>query len=334
MERSDPVATNRAKPMTPPFRRRNSLHPDDVTTSNLEAVQGLIFAIDQTAVHDGPGLRMAVYFKGCPLHCIWCHSPESISPEPELVWYETRCERCGLCIEACPDGVRSLDPDALLSNDGCAVCGTCVQICPGQGLEIKGKWVTAGSIAADAERLLPFFRRSNGGITLTGGEPMYQADFAYAVAALCKARGIHVAMETTGFTSWKKLERLTSVVDLFLFDIKRACDHEHRELTGVSNHPILSNLKRLTGSGVSVIVRVPVIPGYNGSPEQIKQIAKVSLNCGAISICLLPFNPAAAGKYSWLNRSYPLEGIKRQTDAEMVALENVAREVGLSVLPA
>jgi len=296
--------------------------------------KGLVFAIDQTAVHDGPGLRMAVYLKGCPLRCVWCHSPESIRPDPEVVWYETRCQRCGLCVEACPEGVRRLKDDRLMKENGCRVCGSCVDTCPAQAAEMKGQWMTAGEIADQAARVKPFFDRSGGGVTLIGGEPMLQAEFSWAVAALCRENGIHVAMETTGFTPWEKLERVAGVVDLFLFDLKHADDAKHREYTGVPNHTILDNLKRLTGLGAQVIVRVPVIPGRNGSADDIEAICRAAMDSGASCLTLLPCNPAAAGKYGWLSQDYPLAAAKRQTDEEMEALETIPCSLGLTIVPA
>ncbi|MBI3920114.1 MAG: glycyl-radical enzyme activating protein [Armatimonadetes bacterium] len=309
-------------------------------TTTLASTSGTVFAIDETATHDGPGLRMTVYLKGCPLHCVWCHSPESISPEPETVWYQTRCLRCGQCLEVCPHGFEKVDGEINREMEVCRTCGLCVESCPAAAMEIKGYTATAAQIVARAERLTPFFRRSGGGVTLTGGEPMLQFEFAFAVASLCQQSGIHVAIETTGFTSWKRLEKMASVIDLFLFDFKHADDAKHREFTGVSNQPILENLRRLLdltrdngGHKPEVLLRVPVIPSCNGSPDSIRKIGETVAKIGATRISLLPFNPAASGKYAWFLRDYPLQGIKRQTDEEMRDLESLVRVQGLEVVP-
>lgn len=296
------------------------------------SAKGLIFALDEMAVHDGPGLRMTVYLKGCPLGCIWCHSPESVCPRPEVVWYQTRCAKCGKCIEICPLGLRSNDPNDPRDRSGCRLCEKCVRNCPKGALEVKGKVVSAGEMAEHAERLLPFFKRSGGGITLTGGEPMLQPSFSHAVMQLCRHKGIHTAMETCGYGPWKALQKLAPVTDLILFDLKHHDEKMHLRYTGVPSKPILANLARLLKSGSDVVVRVPLIPGCNDSASDVTSIGRRALELGATRISLLPFNPASAGKYSWLHRPYPLPGAKRQSDQRVHELEDVLRGQGLQVV--
>jgi len=296
--------------------------------------RGLIFALDETATHDGPGLRMAVYLKGCPLSCLWCHSPESISPYPEIVWYENRCTHCAKCIEICPEGLRSTDPVDEKDRSTCRLCALCVEQCPSGALEVKGYHVTPLEILDHALQLRPFFERSKGGVTLTGGEPTLQFDFSYETLSLLQSDGIHTAVETCGYTKWHRLRRIAEATDLFLFDFKHPDERLHEKYTGVSNRPILSNLSRLVSSGADVVVRVPLIPGLNDSPEIVGRIGQKSLELGVERITLLPFNPASAGKYSWLHKSYPLSGEKRQGDEYVSRLENLLRGEGLSVVEA
>lgn len=277
---------------------------------------------------------MAVYLKGCPLRCVWCHSPESVSPGPEVVWYELRCERCGACGVACPEELPPWFEQTEADRARCRQCGACVEACPAGALEMKGFERTAGEIADEAERLKPFFRRTGGGVTLTGGEPTMQPEFAFAIAALCRERGIHVAVETCGCSPWERLDRLADAVDLWLYDLKDADAERHKSNTGIDLQPIVDNLARLVARGADLVVRVPVIPGCNGSPADVAAIARAARDCGATRLTLLPYNPASLGKYAWLRRPYPLEGVERQSDAEMAALEAVAREVGLEVVPA
>jgi len=300
---------------------------------DLRSVEGVIFSIDQTAIHDGPGVRMNVYLKGCPLRCLWCHSPESQSFRPEVVWYETKCARCGKCIEACPEGIRSLDLIAEQDRARCRLCGECVRVCPNGALEIKGRTVRAGEILDEARRLVPFFRRTGGGVTLTGGEPLAQPDFSFAVAALCKEAGIHVAMETCGSAQWSVLSALMAVVDLFLYDVKHVNERLHRQYTGVSNRRILGNLRRLVEAGADVVVRVPLIPGINDDAATIEAIARRVVALGVRRVTLLPFNPATGGKYSWLRKPAPLPGATRQGAEHLASLRRMVAAQSLETVP-
>lgn len=300
--------------------------------SDPRAVTGTIFDIDQTALHDGPGVRMTVYLKGCPLECAWCHSPESQAYAPEIVWYETRCGRCGACIEACPRQIRRPGLVAAEDRARCGLCGACVEACAAGALEVAGREATAGEIADEAERLRPFFARTGGGVTITGGEPTAQADFARAIASLCREAGIHVALETCGLAPWATIERLAEVVDLWLYDLKLADSAAHEEYTGAPNERIVENLRSLIGSGAEVVVRVPLIPGVNDSDEAIRQIAELARGAGAERIELLAFNPATGGKYSWLGLADPMPDAERQSAERIAELGAICGESGLAVL--
>jgi len=301
---------------------------------SLRTVEGVIFDLDQTAIHDGPGVRMNVYLKGCPLRCLWCHSPESQSFRPEVVWYETRCVRCGRCVEVCPEGIRSLDLIDEAERARCRLCGRCVEVCQSRALEVKGRTVRAGEIADEAVRLMPFFRRTGGGVTLTGGEPLAQAAFSRAVATLCKRAGVHVAMETCGYAEWRVLARFVGVVDLFLYDVKHVVERLHRQHTGVSNRRIMANLRRLAEAGAEVVVRVPLIPGVNDDAETVRTIGRRIADIGVRRATLLPFNPATPGKYSWLGRQSPFDGAATQTSGHLDELRRVLETDRLQVVPA
>ena len=300
---------------------------------DLAEIEGVIFNLDQTAIHDGPGVRMNVYLKGCPLRCVWCHSPESQAFAPEVVWYETRCTACGRCVQACAAGVRTLGLMSVEDRRRCTLCGDCVAVCSAGALEIVGRTVTAGEIVEEAARLRPFFSRTGGGVTLTGGEPTAQPEFAHAVASLCRDAGIHVAIETCGVASPEVFERLAEVVDLFLFDLKHPDSDAHLELTGAGNELVLDNLARLVAMGANVLVRAALIPTINDDEETVRAMARLAAERGIERITLLPFNPATAGKYSWVRRELELGDVHRQSPDYLDQLAEICQSEGLTVEP-
>jgi pyruvate formate lyase activating enzyme len=293
-----------------------------------EAIRGLVFDIDTFAVHDGPGIRMAVYLKGCPLSCKWCHSPESQGTEPELVLTRDRCLLCGRCALACPQSAHVVeDGHHSIARARCAACGRCVAICPSRALAIKGYWISAGEVVAQATRMKPFFDHSGGGITLSGGEVAAQAEFAAAVLAGCREQGIHTAIETSGATSWDRLRSLVERCDLVLYDIKLVDEAAHRQWVGASNRQILDNARRLAGHKVQV--RVPLIPGITDTEENLSGIFATMREAGLGSVALLPYNTSAGAKYEWLDRDYEIEA-ETQTQETLEGMIEMARVAGLA----
>jgi len=197
--------------------------------------RGLIFDVKRFSIHDGPGIRSTVFFKGCPLSCSWCHNPESILSFPSEVFHPSRCISCGRCSEGCYSGAR----------------------------ETVGRWVTASELLAEIEKDRPFYAESGGGVTFSGGEPLKQPGFLREMLALCAQRELSTVVDTSGFASWDSFRGVIDVCDLFLFDVKHIDPVKHLEFTGVDNGLILSNLSALISSGCSVIVRVPVVKGFN-----------------------------------------------------------------------
>ncbi len=260
--------------------------------------RGVVYNIMRFAVHDGPGIRSTVFFKGCPLDCWWCHNPESQDYRPQLVYFEERCRHCGECAAVCPRG--AVQSSGRTDPARCTRCGTCVEKCCAAAREICGRSIGVTELVAEIERDVVFFDDSLGGVTLSGGEPMSQPRFALAVLRACQAHRIHTTVETCGFAHPAVFEAIAREADLVLFDLKLLDRTRHRRYTGVFNDAILQNLEKLAASGRRFAVRIPVIPGINDSNEDAESFAEYLVRVRPPAVDLLPYHRIGCGKYSRL----------------------------------
>ena len=294
---------------------------------------GIVFDIKKFSIHDGPGIRTTVFFKGCPLNCWWCHNPESQAAEPELMVRPGRCIRCGACVDACPQRAISCQ-DGAVSTDllRCTRCGTCVEACTAEAREIVGREMSVDQVMAEIERDVPFYDESGGGVTFSGGEPLAQPDFLLALLRACREKEIHTALDTCGFAPWEVLDGVREHVDLFLYDLKVMDDARHRTMTGVSNARILENLRALSQAGHEIVLRVPIIPGVNDDQEDVRQIGQFAASLPDLRrVDLLPYHQTAAQKYERLHKAYRLPETCPPSDGRMAEIAHIVQGFGLPV---
>ena len=299
----------------------------------IEQPAAVIFDIRRFSIHDGPGIRTAVFFKGCPLRCQWCHNPESQSLQPELILRLNRCIHCEACVQACPHAAVSSDGGQILTDrEKCQVCGACADACYAEGRQLIGRSYSLAEVLDSVERDRVFFDQSGGGLTLTGGEPLMQLPFARLLLQAARRRGVHTVVETCGFASWTAIQSILESVDLFLYDLKLMDDGRHRQYTGVSNRRILDNLGRLVAHGKQVIARIPVIPGVNDDAENLAAAGSFLAGLGGIQrVDLLPYHSIAETKYQNLGKEYLLKGLKSPGAQHMQAMQEQLRAYGLEV---
>ena len=280
--------------------------PEQIKSRTEDSVrpQAIVFDIEKFAVHDGPGIRTVVFIKGCPLHCRWCHNPESQSFEPELLFYAGKCTMCGKCVSVCPQHCHVIaDGRHSFSRTACIHCGICAESCPADALKLCGRKMSVDEVMAEVLKDQVFYQNSGGGITLSGGEPLTHFAFSSALLKAAKEAGLQTAVETSGFAPWERIRELLPLVDLWLWDVK-AAPEKHEELTGVPWKTIYGNLLKLAGSGAELMLRCPLVPGINDEDMQLIRIAELAERLGGVRrIDLEPYHPLGEGKNLALGRN-------------------------------
>ena len=265
--------------------------------------KGIVFKIQKYSIHDGPGIRTAVFLKGCPLDCWWCHNPEGKAPDPEFVFHPDRCLKCGRCDDVCPSNAR----------------------------EIIGREMTEAQVMEEVEKDCAFYEQSGGGVTFTGGEPFMQPDFLRELLSGCRREEIHTAVETSGYTSWDHLREAAGYTDMFLYDLKLMDDEDHRHYTGVSNKLILDNLRKLAAAHGSIRVRIPLIPGVNDGAGNMESTRGFLKEIDIKQIDILPYHNTGMYKYGQFGLDYRLPDTKSPDKRKLESIEEIFRKNGFIV---
>ena len=302
----------------------------------------LIFDIRRYSINDGPGIRITIFMKGCPLKCKWCHNPESQSPEVQKLYTASKCIGAQDCIEICPEEALTLTPDGIVTDsEACTLCGKCADACPTKAIEMSGKLYSAEELINIIEKERVHIDQSGGGVTFSGGEPLMHPEFLIEMLKACGKIGLHRAVDTSGFAETKTLVEVAKHTDLFLYDLKLMYPQKHKKWTGVSNQLILKNLKILAGSGANINIRIPLIKNVNADEKEIRRMSEfISKLPNKISdseiagpkmpvVNLLPYHKIASGKYKKLEIPYGEGEMAELSENEILQAEEIFRSFGI-----
>lgn len=295
--------------------------------------RGLIFNVQRFSLHDGPGIRTTVFFKGCPLRCSWCQNPEGLSVDRVIIQHKQKCLLCCACVRNCHGKAINPSPTGpVINRTICLSCFRCAINCPAGALEVAGREVTTAELTAELLKDEIIFEESGGGVTFSGGEPFLQPLFLFAMLTKLNEKGIHLAIETCGHTSWANLEQAIPITDLFLFDLKFVDEEKHTHYTGVSGRLILSNLERLVKEECNLIVRMPLVPGINNDKRSIDLAAVYLKNIGVKKIELLTYHSFGESKYEKIGKTYGLTGLGCVSNKDYERAKTQFNEYGLEII--
>lgn len=295
----------------------------------------LIFDIKRYAINDGPGIRITVFFKGCPLSCAWCHNPESISPAKQKLYTHSKCIACNLCVEACTQNACILTSKGIVTDpDACLLCGKCAEVCPTKATEMTGMEMSVEQIMHEIRKETLLLDQSEGGVTFSGGEPLMHHKFLIELLDKCNQEQIHTCVDTTGYTSKEILLEVAKRTDYFLYDLKAMDTNVHKDYTGINNERLLSNLKLLASTGAHMSIRIPLIKGVNDDTNNLEKSAEfISKLQGEKKIVnILPYHSVARKKYEKLAQVYDDRGMDVPSDEKLMEAESIFKKYGIDII--
>ena len=301
--------------------------------SEADKHDALVFDIKRFAINDGPGIRVTIFLKGCPLACRWCHNPESISPGVQKMYSKNKCIGCGECVSICPIQACELTPGGIVTDDSiCLRCGQCAEVCPALATEMSGRYESIAELLKVIENERPFFDQSGGGVTFSGGEPLLYPDFLIRILDACGRLNIHRTIDTAGLAKTRTLLEVAKRTDLFLYDLKLMDSEKHKQWTGVGNRRILQNLEELAKTGADIQIRIPLINGVNSDEQNIKATAEfiAALSGPRKSVSLLPYHNVAGGKAAKLGQEYDPGTMAEPGEEELIRIIDQFAAFGLS----